>query len=76
MDYNHLVNIKGLHKLKREDLIEELEKHLTISYNKKGEHKVTLKHKKEYFDTKKQSGEKEAKMTYKKYKIAQEIRNK
>ena len=70
--YNKEVKLSGVSKMKRADLITELDKHLSVEYNESGEHKVTIKNKTGSIETKKQAGEKEAKKVYAQYKTVKQ----
>lgn len=52
--YNKDIKIAGAAKLKKEDLITELDKHLKVEYDSQGGHSVSLKIKSQTYETKKQ----------------------
>lgn len=45
--YHRVTKIVGVAKLKREDLIKEMDKHLTVKYDATGNHQISLKTKPE-----------------------------
>ena len=70
--YNKHVKLTGVSKMKRADLVTELDKHLTIDFDDKGEHTIKVKAMSGSFETKKQAGEKEAKKVFAQYKTGKE----
>ena len=52
--YNKSVKISGAHKMKRGDLESELDKHMTVSYDEKGGHKIAVKEHVKTIETTKQ----------------------
>jgi predicted Rdx family selenoprotein len=66
--YNHIVRIKYITKLKRNELESEMSKHLEVHTDAKGKDTINIKSKTEIWRTKKDTGEEEAKRVYEKVK--------